>query len=184
MLSQHSACHCHRLPLHLYDASTLGFDPDYTIPSAIVTGWQAIMKAIFPSAIDGDLLKLVHLSNGFKTIPGSGPLKAGDVCRAEARVVGVVNGDPGKTVRQSGSLGMSCVRAIRSSKFSRRSSSVVTSRTTRIPSRRLVSLITLLRLPLMLMLAFCCWRIGLSGLTRVNRLLLARVLSSVFVLTR
>ncbi len=26
---------------------------------AIVTGWQAIVKAIFPSAIDGDLLKLV-----------------------------------------------------------------------------------------------------------------------------
>jgi acyl dehydratase len=69
---------------------------------AIVTGWQAIMKAIFPSAIDGDLLKLVHLSNGFRAIPGSRPLKAGDVCRAEARVVAVVNGDSGKTVRVSG----------------------------------------------------------------------------------
>jgi len=42
------------------------------------------MKAIFPSPIDGDLLKLVHLSNGFKTIPGLRPLKAGDICRAEA----------------------------------------------------------------------------------------------------
>jgi fatty acid synthase subunit alpha len=69
---------------------------------AIVTGWQAIMKGIFPSAIDGDLLKLVHLSNGFKMIPGSRPVKAGDVCRAEARVVAVVNGDSGKTVRVSG----------------------------------------------------------------------------------
>lgn len=69
---------------------------------AIVTGWQAIMKAIFPSSIDGDLLKLVHLSNGFKVIPGSRPLKAGDVCRAEARVVAVVNSDSGKTVRVSG----------------------------------------------------------------------------------
>ena len=39
---------------------------------AIVTGWQAIMKAIFPSAIDGDLLKLVHLSNGFKIFLGLG----------------------------------------------------------------------------------------------------------------
>jgi acyl dehydratase len=71
---------------------------------AIVTGWQAIMKAIFPSAIDGDLLKLVHLSNGFKVIPGSRPLKAGDVCRAEARVVAVVNSDSGKTVRVSGHI--------------------------------------------------------------------------------
>jgi fatty acid synthase subunit alpha len=31
---------------------------------AIVIGWQAIMKATFLSAIDGD--KLVHLSNGFR----------------------------------------------------------------------------------------------------------------------
>jgi len=68
---------------------------------AIVTGWQAIMKAIFPSSIDSDLLKLVHLSNVFKVIPGSRPLKAGDVCRAEARVVAVVNSDSGKTVRVS-----------------------------------------------------------------------------------
>ena len=71
---------------------------------AIVTGWQAIMKAVFPSSIDGDLLKLVHLSNGFKMIAGARPLKEGDVCRAEAHVVAVVNGDSGKTVRVSGSV--------------------------------------------------------------------------------
>jgi fatty acid synthase subunit alpha, fungi type len=35
-------------------------------------------------------------------IPGSRPLKAGDFCRAEARVVAVVIGDSGKTVRVSG----------------------------------------------------------------------------------
>jgi hypothetical protein len=69
---------------------------------AIVTGWQAIMKAIFPSAIDGDLLKLVHLSNGFKMIPGFRPLKAGDVCCAETWVVAIMNGDSGKTVRVYG----------------------------------------------------------------------------------
>ncbi len=69
---------------------------------AIVTGWQAIMKAIFPTTIDGDLLKLVHLSNGFKVVPGAKPLKAGDVCRAEAKVTAVVNGDSGKTVRVTG----------------------------------------------------------------------------------
>jgi fatty acid synthase subunit alpha len=38
---------------------------------AIVTGWEAIMKAIFPATIDSDLLKLVHLSNGFKVVPGA-----------------------------------------------------------------------------------------------------------------
>ena len=69
---------------------------------AIVTGWEAIMKAIFPATINGDLLKLVHLSNGFKVVPGAKPLKAGDVCRAEAKVAAVVNGDSGKTVRVTG----------------------------------------------------------------------------------
>jgi hypothetical protein len=44
---------------------------------AVVGNQQEKFKA------DGDLLKLVHLSNGFKMIPGSRPLKAGDVCRAD-----------------------------------------------------------------------------------------------------
>ncbi|KAF8969171.1 fatty acid synthase [Flammula alnicola] len=57
---------------------------------AIVTGWQAIMKSIFPSTIDGDLLKLVHLSNGFRMVDGAKPLEAGDVCKAEARIVSTV----------------------------------------------------------------------------------------------
>ncbi|KAI0348905.1 hypothetical protein OH77DRAFT_1594518 [Trametes cingulata] len=34
---------------------------------AIVTGWQAIMTSIFPAPIDSDLLKLVHLLNGFSS---------------------------------------------------------------------------------------------------------------------
>ncbi|KAA1467738.1 fatty acid synthase [Dentipellis sp. KUC8613] len=69
---------------------------------AIVTGWQAIMKAIFPESVDGDLLKLVHLSNGFKLVPGAKPLKAGDKCQAEAQVTAVTNSDAGKTVKARG----------------------------------------------------------------------------------
>ncbi|EJD06870.1 fatty acid synthase [Fomitiporia mediterranea MF3/22] len=69
---------------------------------AIVTGWQAIMKAIFPESIDGDLLKLVHLSNGFRMLAGSKPLKVGDICQAEARVVSVINNDSGKVVKVKG----------------------------------------------------------------------------------
>ena len=60
------------------------------------------MKAIFPSDIDGDLLNLVHLSNGFRMMEGVAPLRAGDACSAEARVVSVVNGDSGKTVKVRG----------------------------------------------------------------------------------
>ncbi|KAI0669470.1 MaoC like domain-containing protein [Trametes maxima] len=60
---------------------------------AIVTGWRAVMKAIFPASINDDLLKLVHLSNGFCLLDGTKPLKAGDVCKAEARIVAVTRGD-------------------------------------------------------------------------------------------
>ncbi|KAJ7158521.1 fatty acid synthase [Mycena filopes] len=69
---------------------------------AIVTGWQAIMKSIFPSSIDGDLLKLVHLSNGFRMVDGAKPLQVGDVCKAEANIVSVTNTDPGKVVKVKG----------------------------------------------------------------------------------
>jgi fatty acid synthase subunit alpha len=69
---------------------------------AIVAGWQAIMKAIFPKEIDGDLLKLVHLSNGFRMVEGATPLKAGDVCIAKARIASVVNTDAGKAVKVRG----------------------------------------------------------------------------------
>ncbi len=60
------------------------------------------MKAIFPDAIDGDLLKLVHLSNGFRMLDGVAPLCVGDVCTAEARVVSVINSDSGKAVKVKG----------------------------------------------------------------------------------
>ncbi|KIJ51487.1 hypothetical protein M422DRAFT_203704 [Sphaerobolus stellatus SS14] len=70
----------------------------------IVTGWQAIMQAIFPDSVDGDLLKLVHLSNGFRMVPGARPLQVGDVCRAEAKIVSVTNSDSGKTVKAMGSV--------------------------------------------------------------------------------
>jgi fatty acid synthase subunit alpha len=69
---------------------------------AIVAGWQAIMKAIFPKDIDGDLLKLVHLSNGFRMVEGATPLKAGDVCVAKARIASVTNTDAGKAVKVRG----------------------------------------------------------------------------------
>ncbi|RXK40211.1 hypothetical protein M231_02485 [Tremella mesenterica] len=69
---------------------------------AIVLGWQAIMKATFPQDIDGDLLNLVHLSNGFRMMDGVTPLRAGDRCSAEARVAAVIISDSGKTVTVKG----------------------------------------------------------------------------------
>jgi fatty acid synthase subunit alpha, fungi type len=60
------------------------------------------MKSIFPTTTDGDLLKLVHLSNGFRMVDGAKPLQVGDVCKAEARIVSVTNTDAGKVVKVKG----------------------------------------------------------------------------------
>ncbi|KAJ5275799.1 hypothetical protein N7524_001952 [Penicillium chrysogenum] len=71
---------------------------------AIVAGWQAITKPIFPRTIDGDLLKLVHLSNGFKMVPGAQPLKVGDVLDTTAQINSVINQDSGKMVEVCGTI--------------------------------------------------------------------------------
>ncbi|KAG5638483.1 hypothetical protein H0H81_012415 [Sphagnurus paluster] len=69
---------------------------------AIVTGWKAIMKSIFPTNIDGDLLKLVHMSNGFRMVNGAKPLQVGDVCKAKANIISVTNANEGKIVKVKG----------------------------------------------------------------------------------
>lgn len=71
---------------------------------AIVVGWKAITKAIFPRAIDGDLLKLVHLSNGFRMIPGAEPLKAGDEVETTSQINAVINQASGKMVEVCGTI--------------------------------------------------------------------------------
>jgi hypothetical protein len=62
------------------------------------------MKSIFPSAIDGDLLKLVHSSNGFCMMQGASPLQAHHVCQAEARIVSVTNVSEEKIVKVKGNV--------------------------------------------------------------------------------
>ncbi|KAF7311388.1 Fatty acid synthase [Mycena kentingensis (nom. inval.)] len=71
---------------------------------AIVTGWQAIMKSIFPAAIDGDLLHLVHLSNGFRMVEGATPLCAGDVCKAGRTSCLLPTPTPAKSSKSKGTF--------------------------------------------------------------------------------
>ncbi|KDN33898.1 hypothetical protein RSAG8_13015, partial [Rhizoctonia solani AG-8 WAC10335] len=56
----------------------------------------------FPKAVDSDLLKLIHLSNGFKMVEGATPLLVGDVCKGEARIASVTNSESGKAVKVTG----------------------------------------------------------------------------------
>ena len=71
---------------------------------AIVVGWKAITKPIFPRTIDGDLLKLVHLSNEFRMMPGAEPLKKGDEVSTTAQINAVINQDSGKMVEVCGTI--------------------------------------------------------------------------------
>jgi fatty acid synthase subunit beta, fungi type len=71
---------------------------------AIVVGWKAITKPIFPRTIDGDLLKLVHLSNSFRMLPGAEPLKKGDEIETTAVINAVINKDSGKMVEVCGTI--------------------------------------------------------------------------------
>ncbi|KAL2129217.1 hypothetical protein VTI74DRAFT_8074 [Chaetomium olivicolor] len=71
---------------------------------AIVVGWKAITKPIFPRAIDGDLLKLVHLSNGFRMMPGAEPLRKGDEVSTSAQINAVINQESGKMVEVCGTI--------------------------------------------------------------------------------
>lgn len=71
---------------------------------AIVVGWRVIIKAIFPNAVDGDLLKLVHMSNGYRMIPGAKPMQEGDVISTSAVIKSVVNQPNGKVVEVVGTL--------------------------------------------------------------------------------
>ncbi|RDB31059.1 hypothetical protein Hypma_000012 [Hypsizygus marmoreus] len=72
------------------------------------------MKSIFPAAIDGDVLKLVHLSNGFRLVDGMKLklLQVDDICKAEARIISVTNANEGKIVNVKGYVYRSGEKAI------------------------------------------------------------------------
>lgn len=71
---------------------------------AIIIGWKAIMKAIFPKAVDGDILKLVHLSNSYRMMSGVAPLQVGDKVSSKADIASITNGPTGKTVKVVGHI--------------------------------------------------------------------------------
>ncbi|KAJ3088169.1 3-oxoacyl-[acyl-carrier-protein] synthase [Quaeritorhiza haematococci] len=71
---------------------------------AIVSGWRALVTAILPKEIDGDLLRLVHLSNEFRQIDNTEVFVAGDVVETEATINAVVINEIGKHVEVKGIL--------------------------------------------------------------------------------
>ncbi|KAJ2605522.1 fatty acid synthase alpha subunit Lsd1, partial [Coemansia sp. RSA 1804] len=64
--------------------------------------WPMTCKTILPKIVDGDVLNLVHMSNGFRILDGAEPLRAGDVVESKAKIVEVTNEETGKRSRIKG----------------------------------------------------------------------------------
>ena len=62
------------------------------------------MQAIFPESIDGDLLRLVHLSNSFKILNSARLFKVSNKCRSVAKILAITNNDSSKTVTVTGQV--------------------------------------------------------------------------------
>ncbi|KAJ1342853.1 holo-[acyl-carrier-protein] synthase [Batrachochytrium salamandrivorans] len=71
---------------------------------AIVAGWRSLVTALQPKEIDGDLLRLVHLSNEFRMLDSREVIESGDVINTEASIQSVLISDSGKTVEVKGVL--------------------------------------------------------------------------------
>ncbi|KAJ1560650.1 3-oxoacyl-[acyl-carrier-protein] synthase, partial [Cladochytrium tenue] len=74
-----------------------GVDPAIPMDYSISIAWRAVIAAILPKEIDGDLLRLVHLSNQFRVLSDEA-IKAGDVIDSAAIINSVTINDSGKTV--------------------------------------------------------------------------------------
>ncbi|KAJ1737075.1 fatty acid synthase alpha subunit Lsd1, partial [Coemansia sp. Benny D160-2] len=61
--------------------------------------WPALCKCLMTQTCDGDLTRLVHLSNAFRLLPGArGGLRTGQTLHSEARITSVRDGDAGRSV--------------------------------------------------------------------------------------
>jgi fatty acid synthase subunit beta, fungi type len=73
----------------------------------IVAAWSPILQPLFAYDVQGDLLKLVHLSNGYRMAPNARPLAENDVVETSARVTAVVNQNSGKMIEVRGRISRS-----------------------------------------------------------------------------
>ncbi|KAJ3148374.1 3-oxoacyl-[acyl-carrier-protein] synthase [Geranomyces michiganensis] len=71
---------------------------------AIVAAWKSLVTAILPKEIDGDLLKLVHLSNEFRMLGSRDILHVGDEIQTETVINSVIINDAGKAVEVKATL--------------------------------------------------------------------------------
>ncbi|PUU73950.1 hypothetical protein B9Z19DRAFT_942053, partial [Tuber borchii] len=65
---------------------------------AIVAAWTTIVRVVIPKVIDGNLLKLPHLSISFRMLLGMHPFKKDDVVEIKAQISPILERASGKIV--------------------------------------------------------------------------------------
>ncbi|KAJ1781772.1 fatty acid synthase alpha subunit Lsd1, partial [Coemansia sp. RSA 2399] len=74
--------------------------------------WPALCKCLMTRTCDGDLTRLVHLSNSFRMLPGARGLHTGQVASSSARITSVRDSDAGRSVTVQGVVSVNGMAAI------------------------------------------------------------------------
>ncbi|KAI9826790.1 MAG: hypothetical protein M1819_007261 [Sarea resinae] len=83
----------------------LGTGASVPLDFAIVVAWKAIMAALFPNGIDGDLLKLVHLKNSIEMLGDAEPIRQGEILDSTAQIGSItIKRNSGKVVEVRGTI--------------------------------------------------------------------------------
>ncbi|PWY75218.1 beta subunit of fatty acid synthase [Aspergillus sclerotioniger CBS 115572] len=83
---------------------TLGLTPTGIRPTAlpmdiaIVIAWEPLVEPLICTGVDGDLLRLVHLSNDIEYVPSAEPFQIGDVLRSSSQIQAIVIEPTGKSI--------------------------------------------------------------------------------------
>ncbi|KAJ2379959.1 fatty acid synthase alpha subunit Lsd1, partial [Coemansia sp. RSA 2611] len=81
-----------------YIASVDGPSAVVPLDYAMRVFWPSLCKCLITQTCDGDLTSLVHMSNGFRVLPGAPQMRAGQQLSSEAWISEVLDGDAGRTV--------------------------------------------------------------------------------------
>ena len=68
------------------------------IDICIMLAWEVLVQPLLISAIDSDLLQLLHRSNEFRYVEGATPLRVGDVVDCSSHIQAITNSSTGKTI--------------------------------------------------------------------------------------
>ncbi|KAL8661117.1 MAG: hypothetical protein Q9202_005879 [Teloschistes flavicans] len=83
-----------------------GISVDGVVPLdlGVALAWEALVKPLLISKIDGDLLQLLHFSNKFEYCPGARPLRVGDEVESTSRIQAVTIQSNGKLVEVAATI--------------------------------------------------------------------------------